>query len=157
MFYENKAKTGGWGAMGGTGINPGYLEAGTTTSTLQSYWLAVPVTIPFYDGAISWDLLPGVSHNQEYGPSNESAWGATYSTRLAVYKVIPQSAIVGEIFGTEGEAYSEPQYRVGVRWETKYVITALTYGAALDGSQGAGLEIGLMLLSPRFLCPGGCK
>lgn len=157
MFYENKAKTGGLAAMGGTGLNPGYLEAGTTTSNLKTYWFSVPVTFPFNDGAISWDLLPGVAYNREYGTSNDTAWGATYSTRLAVYKVIPQSAIVGEVFGTAGEAYSEPQYRAGVRWETKYVITALTYGAALDGSRGAGVELGVMTLSPPFLCFGGCK
>ncbi|HSM16917.1 MAG TPA: hypothetical protein VK845_07960 [Gemmatimonadales bacterium] len=42
-------------------------------------------------------------------------WSFTYSTRAAVYGLVPESAVVGEVYGTEG--VTEPQYRVGVRWE----------------------------------------
>jgi hypothetical protein len=70
---------------------------------------------------------------------------------LTYIKVIPQSAIVGEVFGAEGKGTSKPQFRVGVRWESEHVIIAATFGAAFDGSQGAGFEIGCMLLSPPFL------
>ena len=156
MFFENAAKNGGFAVMAGTGVQPGYLQAGTVTEDFKTYWAAFPVTFPFLDGALSWDLLPGASVTLDQGPSRTEAWGFTYSSRLAVYKVIPQSAIVGEIFGTEGDAYSKPQYKVGVRWESKYVVAALTYGGALDGSRGAGIELGVMILSPPFLCIGGC-
>lgn len=157
MMYENEAKNGGWAIVGGTGLQPGYLKSGTISGDFRTYWVNVPITIAFLDGALSWDILPGVSLNKEYDVQKEKAWGYTYSTRLAAYKIIPQSAIVGEIFGTEGDAYSKPQYRAGVRWESKSVIAALTYGAALDGTRGAGLEFGIMILSPQFLCIGGCK
>lgn len=58
-----------------------------------------------------WNLLPGFLVNLDKDQSGESAWGMTYSSRVAVYKVIPQTAVVGEIFGTTGEAYAEPTYR----------------------------------------------
>lgn len=101
--------------------------------------------------------MPGATYNQEYGTQKETAWGFLYSSRLAIYKIVPQSAIVAEVFGTEGDAYSKPQYKAGVRWESKYVIAALTYGGAVDGSQGGGIEFGVMVLTPPFLCMGGCK
>jgi hypothetical protein len=40
---------------------------------------------------------------------------------------------------------------VGIRWESEHVDIAATSGAAFDGSQGSGFEIGVMLLSPPFL------
>jgi len=157
MVYENEAKNGGWAIMAGTGANPGYLQEGTITRSFDTYWASFPVTIPFLNGAVSWDIMPGFLYNKEYGATEETAWGYTYSTRLAVYKIVPQSAIVGEIFGTEGDAYSKAQYKFGVRWESKHVVAALTYGATVDGSSGAGVELGVMILTSPFLCYGGCK
>ena len=151
MFYENAAKTGGWAVMGGTGIFPGYLEADTVTDSFKSYWISVPVTFPFFDNNLSWDIMPGATVNLNEGKKDETAWSFTYSSRLAVYKVIPQSAIVGEVFGAAGKGGSKPQFRVGVRWESEHIVIAATFGAAFDGSQGAGFEIGIMLLSPPFL------
>jgi len=151
MFYENEAKTAGWAAMAGTGVYPGYLKSGTVTSSFRSYWVSVPVTIPFFDNTLSWDILPGGLVNLDHGADKTEAWGFTYSSRLAVYKVIPQSAIVGEIFGTEGDAASDPQYRAGVRWESARVVAALSYGAGLDGSDGCGVEFGIMVFTPPFL------
>jgi hypothetical protein len=54
-------------------------------------------------------------------------------------------------------AYSEPQYRAGIRWESKQLIIAATYSAAFDGSDGAGFEVGFMyVIDPKkFLCLGG--
>lgn len=156
MFYENAAKNGGGAVMAGTGVVPGFYQAGGITSDSKSYWAYVPVTLPFFGGTVSWDLMPGYTVNKTYGTTSETTTGFLYSTRLAVYKVIPQSAIVGEVYGTEGQAYSKPQYRIGVRWETKYVISALTYSDTFGHGSGAGVELGIMILSPRFLCFGGC-
>ena len=107
---------------------------------------------------LSLDLNPGVIVNTEYGDSDKHEWGFTYSSRLAVYKVVPQSAIVGEVFGAAGGAYATPQYRVGVRWEpSKTFVAAVSWAAGLDGSTGGGAEIGFLLFSPRFACFKGCK
>lgn len=151
MLYENEAKTGGYSLTMGTGVNPGYLQAGTVTTSFKSYWFYAAATFPFFDNTLSWDILPGALLNLDYGADQEKAWGFTYSSRLAIYKVIPESAIVGEIFGTEGQAYSKPQYRVGIRWESKTIVAALSYGAALDGTRGAGVELGVMIFTPPFL------
>ena len=88
----------------------------------------------------------------DYGSNKKTAWGFTYSTRLAVYKIIPQSAIVGEIYGTAGELYSEPEYKIGIRWEpNNTVVPAITYGSELNGNPGPGFEIGVVIFSPPFL------
>lgn len=158
LLYENETQTGGLAVMAGIGSTPGYLQAGGgVTSDFKSYWAYIPWTVPLFDNTLSWDIMPGATYNLEYGPEKDAAWGFLYSSRIAIYKVIPQSAIVAEVFGTEGDAYSKPQYKAGVRWEGKYVVAALTYGAALDGSQGSGIELGVMVLTPPFLCKGGCK
>ena len=47
--------------------------------------------------------MPGGMVDFDYGNNKKTAWGFTYTTRLAIYKVIPQSAIVGEYYGTAGE------------------------------------------------------
>lgn len=151
MFYENAAKTGGWAVMGGTGIYPAYLQAGTVTQSFKSYWICAPVTFPFFDNTLSWDIMPGAAVNLNYGSEKDTAWSFTYSSRLAVYKIIPHSCLVGEVFGAEGKGGSKPQFKVGVRWESEHVVVAGTFGAAFDGSQGAGFEIGVMLFSPPFL------
>jgi len=155
-IFENEQQTGGLALMGGTGVDPSHLEAGVVTDTFKSWWGNVVYTVPFRDGQVTWDLLPGFLLNLNQDNTDDTAWGLTYSSRLAVYDIIPQSAIVAEVFGTNGEAESEPRYRFGVRWESKKFIVAATYSNAFDGSGGAGFEIGLMYLTePRF-CFGGC-
>jgi hypothetical protein len=65
---------------------------------------------------------------------------------------------VGEVFGTEGEAYSPSEYKIGLRWEpSQYAVIALTYGQEFNGSNGAGFEFGIMLFTPPFACFGGCN
>ena len=86
--------------------------------------VATLITFAFREATVSWDLLPGVIVNLDEDQSGKTAWGMTWSSRLAVYKIIPQSAVVAEVFGTAGEAYAEPTYRVGVRWESPRVIVA---------------------------------
>jgi hypothetical protein len=77
---------------------------------------------------------------------------------MAWYVFSPESAIVGEVFGAEGGTTAIPEYRIGWRWEpSQHVVLALTYGDEFNGDNGAGLEAGLMLFSPPFLCIGGCK
>lgn len=152
MLHENAARTGGWAIAGGTGISPDYLEAGTVTRSFRSYWANAQFTLPFFDNTLSWDIVPGFNVNLDQGARQETAWATTYSTRLAVYKVIPDSAIVGEVFGAWGEGGSDPQYRIGVRWEgSKSVVVAATYSADFDGSRGPGFEIGAMIFTPPFL------
>jgi hypothetical protein len=59
---------------------------------------------------------------------------------------------VGEVYGTAGEAYSEPGYRVGIRWESPRWVISATYANAFDGSGGAGFELGIMYFTdPRFV------
>ena len=95
--------------------------------------------------------------NMDKDRENETAWGMTWSTRAAFYGIIPQSAIVAEAFGTTGEAYAEPTYRVGVRWESEKLILAATYGDTFDGSGSPRFEVGLIFLTGPYglLCWGG--
>lgn len=158
MFYENEAKNGGFGVMGGTGGFPGYLEGGELVGSFHTYWIAAPLSVPLFKGKLLWDIMPGGVYYSEYGLTREEASAFTWSTRAALYGVVPQTAIVGEVFGAAGEAEVEPQYKAGLRWEpSEHFVAALTYGAGLDGSEGAGWEIGVMIFTPRFLCFGGCK
>ena len=154
---ENEAATGGWAVMGGTGVYPGYLSEGEVTDTFQSWWANVVYTIPFRNGTVTWDLLPGFLVNLDKDQTGQTAWGMTYSSRLAVYKVIPQSAIVGEIYGTTGEAYAEPTWRLGVRWESPRVIVAATYGNTFTGGGSPRFEIGVLVLTNplKIFCIGG--
>lgn len=154
---QNDSETGGTAIMFGTGVNPSHLEDGEVIDTFDSWWVNGVFTFPFLDGAVTWDLLPGAVVNLNQDDQDDVAWGMTYSTRVAIYKVIPQSAIVAEVFGTTGEAYAKPQYRAGVRWESQHLIIAATYGAAFSGGGGPGFELGFLYLTDpkRFLCIGG--
>jgi len=157
---ENAAGNAGTSISFGTGVNPSYLSAGEVTDTFQSWFVTYAYTQAFRDGQVTWDLLPGLMVNLDRDQKDETAWGVTWSTRAAVYKIIPQSAIVGEVFGTVGEAYSAPTYRVGVRWESPKLVVAATYGNSFDGSGSPRFEIGLIYLTDpqSFLClGGGCK
>jgi hypothetical protein len=165
MFYvkrrlkENEAGNAGWAVSAGTGIDPSHLEAGTVTDTFQSWFASSVFTLAFRDGDVTWDLIPGVTVNLDKDQKGESAWGMTWCSRAAVYKVIPQSALVGEVFGTTGEAYAEPSYRVGLRWESPRVVIAATYGDSFSGSGSPRFEIGAIVLTKqlKFLCLGKCR
>jgi hypothetical protein len=152
MFWVNEAKTGGAAVFLGIGKSPGFYTQDGYSALHKNYWTALPVTIPFFNNTISWDIMPGALVDLDYGNNKETAWGFTYNTRIAVYKVIPQTAIVAELYGTEGQAYSKPEYKVGLRWEpNSFIVPAISYGACFDGSPGAGFEIGIMIFSPQFL------
>ncbi len=147
----------GYSVLFGTGLTPEHKEAGEVNDAFQSWWVMGTGTYAFANNSVLLDVLPGVTYNVDREQHSESAWGFTYMSRLAVYDVIPQSAIVGEVFGTAGEAYAEPAYRVGVRWESPKLVAALTYSDAFDGSYGAGWEFGVIYFTePRF-CYGGCR
>lgn len=152
MFWRNQSKTGGGAFFLGFGRSPGYYNETQFTELHKNVWTAVPFTIPLFNNMLSWDIMPGAMIDFDYGNNKATAVGFTWSTRLAVYKIIPKTAIVGEIYGTEGEAYSKPEYKVGLRWEPNdFIVPAITYGACLDGSHGAGLEIGIVIFTPQYI------
>lgn len=152
MFWVNEANTGGAAVFLGMGQSPGSFTQDGYSPLHKNYWTALPITIPFFNNTISWDIMPGAMVDLDYGNNKETAWGFTYSTRVAVYNVIPKTAIVGEVYGTEGQAYSKPEYKVGLRWEpNSFIVPAISYGGSFDGSLGAGFEIGVVIFSPPFL------
>jgi hypothetical protein len=156
-FSKNDAGTAGYSFFIGTGLNPDHLDQGEVTQAFDSYFSTLTGTYGWNNDRVLLDVIPGVTVNVDQGDTGENAWGFTYTSRLAIYDVIPQSAIVTEVFGTTGEAYAPPSYRAGVRWEGKKWIVAATYSDAFNGSGGAGFEIGFIYFTePRF-CFGGCR
>lgn len=155
-LYENEAGTAGYAVMGGTGLFPEHLERGETTDAFESWWITGVATYAFADDRVLLDILPGIVLDTEHGAQESSTWGFTYTSRLAVYDIIPQSALVAEVFGTAGEAEADPAYRVGVRWEGKKWVVAATYSDAFDGDGGAGFELGVLYFTEPRLCWGGC-
>lgn len=153
MFWVNEAKNGGGGILLGTGQSPGYYSGEGEYSLMhKNYWTAIPITVPLFNNTLSWDIMPGALVDFEYGDKKATAWGFSYNTRLAIYKVIPKTAIVGEIYGTAGNVHSKPEFKVGFRFEPNdYIVPAITYGACLDGSKGAGFEVGIMIFTPAFM------
>lgn len=147
----------GYSFLAGTGQFPEHQAEGELAQALESWWVIGTGTYAFFDDNVLLDILPGITVNTESGNEGDTAWGFTYGSRAAWYGVVPQSALVGEIFGTTGEAYSKPSYRVGVRWESPKVVAALTYSDAFDGSGGAGVEIGVIYFTDALLCWGGCR
>jgi len=157
-FYQNDDETAGFAVMAGTGVNPGHLELGTETDTFTSWWATGALTLPFRGGDVSLDLMPGFVFNRNQDRPGDAAWGMTWSARVAVYKIVPQCSIVGEVFGTTGEAYAEPQWKAGVRWEhMPRIVVAATYGRAFNGEPGARLEVGVSIFTDPFLCQKGCR
>jgi hypothetical protein len=152
MIYENKAQTGGLAVKAGTGLDPGYLDGSDRVKdAFKTYWMNAPVTFPFFKNKLSWDLMPGVSVTRDFGEENNTAWAFTYSTRMAYFPFNPELSVVGEVFGSEGEVYARPEYKVGLRWEpNQYSVFALTFGDEFHGTNGAGFEIGVMLFTPPF-------
>jgi hypothetical protein len=159
MFYENKDATGGAAVKIGTGMKPGTIDADyRAKDAFKSYWANFPCTIPFFKNKVSVDLMPGFTFNTNYGKTQTTAWGFTYSTRVAYYPFNPTWSVVSEVFGTEGQTYSVPEFKGGLRWEpSQYAVFAFTYGHELPGNHGAGFEFGIMLFSPPFVCFNGCK
>ncbi|TDG12795.1 hypothetical protein E2F43_14625 [Seongchinamella unica] len=154
---ESEDEKTGYSVVFGTGLTPEHKEEGEVNDAFESWWALGTATYAFADNSILLDVLPGFTYNVDREQHSDSAWGFTYMSRVAVYDIIPQSAIVGEVFGTAGEAFAEPSYRLGVRWESPRWVAALTYSDAFDGSYGAGVEFGVFYLTdPRF-CLGGCR
>jgi hypothetical protein len=152
MFWKNATNTGGGAVFFGFGRSPGYYNETEFNQLSRNIWTASPFTFAFFNNALSWDLMPGALVDFENGNDKEIAWGYTWSTRLAIYKIIPETAIVGEAYGTEGQAYSKPEYKAGLRWEPNdYIIPAITYSSNVEGGLGAGLEIGIVIFAPQFL------
>lgn len=152
MFWVNEANNAGAAVFLGVGRSPGYYNANGYSSFHKNYWTAVPLTIPLLHNTISWDLMPGALVDFEYGDNKEASWGFTWSTRVAIYKIIPKTAIVGELYGTEGTVSSETEFKVGLRWEPNdYIVPAISYSAGLNGGDAAGFEIGVIIFTPTFL------
>lgn len=159
MFYENKAKTGGFAMKTGTGLDPGYLDVNNRLNdAFRTWWTNAPITLPFDDGKLSVDVMPGLSVSKDIGPNKNLGWSFTYATRAAwspVSAFPPTWSLVGEITGAEGAGTAPAEYRVGPRWEPNaHVVVAVTYDAEFKGSHGAGWEAGLMLFTPPFFGAG---
>ena len=154
---ENESGTAGYALMAGTGHSPDYQAAGEVTQAFSSWWANGVLTYAFANDLVTLDLLPGVLVNVDQNQKGETAWGFTYASRLAVYGALPQTALVGEVFGTVGEAFADPSYRVGLRWESARLILTATYSDAFNGAGGAGFELGFMFFTDPFLCVGGCR
>lgn len=151
-IWVDQNKTGGLSVFLGWGHSPSYYKKDEYLSDHKNYWSALTYTLPLFNNVVSWDFMPGAMVDLEYADSKEAAWAFTYSSRLNIYKIIPKTAIVAEIFGTEGQIYSEPEYKVGLRWEPNdFIIPALTYGNNIAGTGAAGFEIGIMIFTPPFL------
>lgn len=153
MVFENNKMTGGVAFTFGTGGNPAYHVKDKQIESFRNYYIVGELTLPLFNNIISWDLNPGVqldfNRNTEM---DKAAWGFSYASRMAIYKVIPKTAIVGEIYGALGEASANLEYKFGLRLElSSIVVPAITYGNSTDGSRGPGFEIGIMVFSPPFL------
>ena len=155
-LQENEAQTTGYAYLAGTGLFPEHTESGQVTQAGQTWWATAVGTYGFHRDRILLDILPGAVVDFDQGESGDTAWGFTYNSRIAVYDLIPSSAVVAEVFGTAGEASADPAYRIGVRWESPKFIMAATWSDAFDGSGAAGFEFGLMYLTDARFCFGGC-
>ncbi|TFV95823.1 hypothetical protein E4S40_06265 [Algoriphagus kandeliae] len=152
MFWVNEANNGGAAVFLGFGRSPGYFQDTEYTELHKNIWTAIPITIPLFNNAISWDLMPGAMVDFDTKDKNQTAWGFTWSSRLAIYKVIPKTAIVAEAYGTQGQASSPAEYKIGLRWEPNdFIVPAISYSSQFRGGYGAGLEIGIVIFSPQFL------
>ena len=154
---ENAAGTTGYAFLAGTGLFPEHLEKDEVTNAFRTWWATGVGTYGFLDDRLLLDILPGVAVNLDKEQSNNSTWSFTYTSRVAIYDVVPKSTVVAEVFGATGEGYAKPTYRLGLRWESPKWVAALTFSEAFDGSAAAGLEFGIMYFTdPRF-CFGGCR
>lgn len=155
MFWVNRKSNGGGAVFLGFGQSPGYYTDTEYTELHRNVWTAFPITIPLFQNTISWDIMPGGMVDFNSMDQGEIAWGFTWSSRLAIYKIIPKTAIVAEVYGTEGQASSPAEYKVGLRWEPNdFIVPAISYSSQLRGGYGAGLEVGIVIFSPQFLKKG---
>jgi len=154
MFFENRAKTGGFAVKFGTGLEPGYLSAeNRVEDAFKSFWSNAPITIPFFKNKVSLDVMPGFNAKTQYGVDQSTVWAFTHATRLAWYPRSPKWSVVGEVIGAEGEGTSPPEFRVGWRWEpNERAVIALTYDEEFGGDNGAKWEVGVMLFTPPVFC-----
>jgi hypothetical protein len=154
MFYENRAKTGGFAVKFGTGLEPGYLNPSNQLNDgFKTYWANAPATVPFFNNKLSLDVMPGFSASRNLNNEKGLSWTFTYATRLAWSPISPKWSIVGEVVGAEGKGTAPPEYRFGPRWEpNQYAVFALTYDQEFGGHNGAKFELGMMLFSPQFFC-----
>ena len=110
MIFENKAQTGGVAIKAGTGLEPGYLVANVgLEDAFKSYWTNAPVTVPFFNNRLSWDVMPGMSVTREFGVSETTVGAFTYATRLAWYPVSMTWCAGGEVYGAEGKTEATPR------------------------------------------------
>lgn len=152
MFWVNKENNGGAAVFLGFGRSPGYYADTKYTELHKNVWTAFPITIPFFKNMISLDLMPGAMVDFNSKDKGEVACGFTWSSRVAVYKIIPKTAIVMEAYGTEGKASSQPEYKLGLRWEPNdFIVPAISYSSQFGRGYGAGLEIGIVIFSPQFI------
>lgn len=152
MFYHTEDYSSGASLTFGTGANPSYHTNDKPVNSFTNYYAYGDYTFTLFNKTISWDLNPGVQLIYDNKGSDEYSWSFTYSTRVAIYKIIPKTAIVGEVYGAEGESPSNLEYKIGLRYEpNNKVIPAITYGNSTDGSRGPGFEIGVIIVSPSFL------
>jgi len=150
--WVNKENNGGIAAFLGLGRAPSYFERTQFVDLHENYWTAISVTFPLFNNKLSLDLYPGALLDIDYGEKNEVAWGFTYSTRLTFNEIIPKFNLVGEVYGTEGKAYSSPEFKAGIQWiPNDFIVPSLTFGSQLNGKEGAGFEIGLVIYTPPFL------
>ncbi|HEY3385056.1 MAG TPA: hypothetical protein VGK46_01025 [Saprospiraceae bacterium] len=153
MIYENRMQNGGFAVKVGTGTFPGTIDPELREKdAFKTYWMNAPITIPFFDNKLSWDIMPGASLTRNFGPEETTAWAFTYSTRVAYNPWGPKFSCVGEVFGTEGETGTLPEYKVGLRYDVSPNATfAFTYGQEFTDNNGSGFEIGAMLFTPPFV------
>ncbi len=156
-IWENEAGNAGYSVLFGTGLYPEHLERGTVASAFRTWWGTATATFALFGNHVLLDVLPGALVNFDESQSGQVAWGFTYTSRVAAYGVIPHSALVGEVFGTAGEASADPAFRFGVRWESQSLIIAGTYASTFSGQEFAGFEIGAMYFTPPIFCFSGCS
>ncbi len=156
-IWQNESESAGYAFTFGTGLFPGHVEVGEVVNPFQSWWVNGAATFAFNNDKITWDILPGATVNLDNEQSGNTAWGFTYSSRAAFYGVIPKTAIVGEVFGTAGEAKVNPVYRAGLRYESPKWIWALTYSDAFGHGEGAGIELGFMYFTDAIFCNKKCR
>ena len=151
-IWVNKENNGGMAAFLGLGRSPSYYESTQFVDLHKNYWTAISLTLPLFNNKLSLDLYPGALLDIDYGEDNKSAWGFTYSTRLTINEIIPKFNLVGEVYGTEGKAYSNPEFKAGIQWmPNDFIVPSFTFGSQLNGKEGAGFEIGLVIFTPPFM------
>jgi len=95
--------------------------------------------------------MPGASATLNVDKDSLNGWAFTYSTRLAYNPWGPKFSFVAEVFGSEGETGTIPEYKIGPRYDlSQYATFAFTYGQEFNGNRGAGFELGVMLFTPPF-------